>query len=663
MTGDRFIPEEAVAAEGKNRRTDKKFLSYCEKMVDFFCHDFSVDGSEALAEFKKANPDAKFVVMASHTNNLDAPAAVKALGGHFDMLLTGESLLLEKLKYLPQRAMINLMGKENFFPLDYISGQGKKHGSFNPENFEGLDEKISSGKTPWIAGHPFSRAGQMKKASIGPVYLAQKSGAYIVPCGLETHGGSDSMGGIKEQTKGMAKRSDTSAKFHVGEPVKLPYIDINIIEKVFHKRKNGEKVSEEEKTVFSETVSALRSQAESLNSSIANMLPEKQRGVYGKEINDNQILSDIIMDKEKYIPEEARKEKEDVREAGEKPADVRETASIDYKAEEEKTGEKTRQVRKKIDSLNTSSLPATWNLAEKRIVLPEEEQAALNTAAESIKKADRFAAPALFKGNRTATEYDSKACNFSTQTNIVELPDGRKIFVVHNYKSTGLHRWMDGTMKHLTGYPMRKATRVEWKGRFEEKSNLPTIPLDDPEMVALPFVPNVNLDDLFCRQQEIEDFGECNDFAKDYTEEDKLAVLEKIAGKIKELHGKDVAWGELILANIIIDKKQDVHICDPEVAYDEGVPMEEQKAYDLLDLITSACTSMEDGHKTSYDKVVGSILKNYEDPEALASLKKLAEKKLGFKEKLFFGYSKARLRLKSPKQFEEIKGAILAHLS
>jgi tRNA A-37 threonylcarbamoyl transferase component Bud32 len=367
------------------------------------------------------------------------------------------------------------------------------------------------------------------------------------------------------------------------------------------------------------------------------------------------------MDKEQYIPEEARKEKKEKSEAKEQPLEGPETASVDYEGEEKKTDDETRQIRKKINNLNSDDRAAGWNLAEKQIILPEEEQAALNTAVEGIKKADRFAAPALFKGNKTATEYDSKACNFSTQTNIVELPDGRKIFVVHNYKSTGLHRWMDGAMKHLTGYPMRKATRAEWKGRFEEKSNLPTIPLDDPEMVALPFVPNVNLDDLFCRQQEIKNFGEC-DFAKDYSEQDKLAVLEKIAGKVKELHGKDVAWGELILANIIIDKNQDVHICDPEVAYDEGVPLEDQKAYDLLDLITSACTSMEDGNKTPYDKVVDSILKQYDDSTALGALKKLAEKKMGLKEKLFFGYSKARLRLKSPKQFDEIKGAILAHL-
>lgn len=267
----------------KDRKiTDKKFFDYCDKLVKFFCHDFSTEGTDKLFEYKKNHPDTKFVIMASHTNNLDAPAAVKALGGNFDMLLTGESLLLKKLKYLPQRIMINLMGKENFFPLDYVSEKGKKHGSFNPENFQGLNEKIAAGKTPWIASHAFSREGQMKKANIGPVYLAQKSGASIVPCGLEIHGGSDSMGGIKEQTKGLVERSETVAKFHAGEPIKLSPVDIGIIETVFEKRKNGEKVSGEEKIQFSNTVAALRLQAEGLNSVIAGMLPEKQRGVYAE---------------------------------------------------------------------------------------------------------------------------------------------------------------------------------------------------------------------------------------------------------------------------------------------------------------------------------------------------------------------------------------------
>jgi hypothetical protein len=282
MMSERFIPQEELMPGEDRKTTDKKFFDYCDKLVKFFCRDFSTEGSDRLFEFKKNNPDVKFIVMASHTNNLDAPAAVKALGGNFDMLLTGDSLLLEKLKYLPQRIMINLMGKENFFSLDYISGKGKKHGSFNPENFQGLNEKIATGKTPWIASHSFSREGQMKKANIGPVYLAQKSGAYIVPCGLETHGGSDSMGGIKEQTKGLVERSEAVAKFHTGEPVKLRPVGIGIIETVFEKRKNGEKVSGEEKMQFSNTIAALRLQAEELNSVIAGMLPEKQRGVYAE---------------------------------------------------------------------------------------------------------------------------------------------------------------------------------------------------------------------------------------------------------------------------------------------------------------------------------------------------------------------------------------------
>ncbi|PIT88500.1 MAG: hypothetical protein COU29_01820 [Candidatus Magasanikbacteria bacterium CG10_big_fil_rev_8_21_14_0_10_36_32] len=283
MYSERHLPHQEDGQGHEQKTTDSKFMAYCEKAVKLFCREFSTEGVERLLEFQQQHPEAKFIITASHTNNLDAPSAIKALGVNFDMLLTGESVLLEKLKYLPQRIMIQAIGRDNFFPLDYAS-EGKKHGVFNPENFDGLSEKMTDGKTPWIANHPFSTTGQMKKASVGPVYLAQKTGAYIVPCGLDMSGGSESMEGVKEITKGLFNRA--SVKFHVGEPVKLPPIDIGIIDDVFNKRKNNETVSAEEKALFSEVIRKLREQAELLGSNIAEMLPENQRGVYGKTVEN-----------------------------------------------------------------------------------------------------------------------------------------------------------------------------------------------------------------------------------------------------------------------------------------------------------------------------------------------------------------------------------------
>ena len=84
-----------------------------------------------------------------------------------------------------------------------------------------------------------------------------------------------------------------------------------------------------------------------------------------------------------------------------------------------------------------------------RIVLSESDMTSIMLEIKKIKKKCRFSMPALFQGNKTATEYDSKASNFSTTTNIVTLEDGRKVFMVYNYPTSWVHRSLDGVSKQI----------------------------------------------------------------------------------------------------------------------------------------------------------------------------------------------------------------------
>jgi tRNA A-37 threonylcarbamoyl transferase component Bud32 len=275
---------------------------------------------------------------------------------------------------------------------------------------------------------------------------------------------------------------------------------------------------------------------------------------------------------------------------------------------------------------------------------------------KTLKAKNAWVAPALVKGNKTATNYDSKVTNYSTVTNIVES-EGQKYFVVQNYKFSGVHRALDKFMKKVTGCRMSKADSADWKQEFEKKSRIPTIKNEDPDTVIMPFVPNVNLYDLFVNRGEIKDFGEC-DFAVEMKKEDMLGVLRKITKKVKEMHGSDITWGELILPNMIIDKDQEVHICDPETSYNKDVPLLEQKARDLLDFITSAAAAMKKKNTTEYGEAVSEILKEYSDPEVVRSLRELASKKPSFLSKIFFGYTKARLGLSGTDELAAIRQAI-----
>lgn len=310
-------------------------------------------------------------------------------------------------------------------------------------------------------------------------------------------------------------------------------------------------------------------------------------------------------------------------------------------------------VREVIASLE----PYSDRQAARNTELLPAQKIELRNNIEIIKNSNRFALPAVAAGNATATEYDSKVRNFSTITNIVTLSGGEKLFVVYNYSASRVHRALDGFMKKATGCRMKKADFKEWKEQFEQKSRIPTIECEDKNMVVLPFIPNINAYDLFANRGVIKDFGEC-DFANTVDTNGLLDILEKVVMEIQDSHANNITWGELILPNIIVDKDQNVHICDPETAYDDEVPLLEQKARDLLDLIISSAAALEKDN-VEYSVVVDRILNKYDDKEVLKELQALAQKKPSMLEKIFFGYTKARLGLKNSKQWKSIKEAIV----
>ncbi|MGE5426100.1 MAG: hypothetical protein ACM3PZ_03430 [Bacillota bacterium] len=276
MNFETFSPQtKEIEEEDIERQTPSHLVKYGEKVVDIFCKSFSCEGLEHVKEAKESYPDTPFIISSSHLHNLDVPAALKALGREFDIQLSGESVLLEKMKYLAHRLMISLAGKDNFTPLDYVEDKEGKHGSFNPDNFEQLAGKIADGKTPWIAAHPFALDGKMRRPGLGAVYLAAKTGAAILPTALEVKGESV-MEGAVQTVKNLLERP--TAIYHIGEALKLTEVDVTPIEDVIRKRREGKPVSEEEIAWFSESVAALRQNADTLCEAIAALLPpEKSR--------------------------------------------------------------------------------------------------------------------------------------------------------------------------------------------------------------------------------------------------------------------------------------------------------------------------------------------------------------------------------------------------
>lgn len=291
-------------------------------------------------------------------------------------------------------------------------------------------------------------------------------------------------------------------------------------------------------------------------------------------------------------------------------------------------------------------------------VLSPTEQTELEVEIKKLKKDTQARPIASLMGNTTATEYDSHVVNYSTQTRIVTLSSGRKIFLINNYSSSAVHREMDAIMKFGEGARMRKAKSSKWKEVFVGKSRMEILPCDDPNTVALDYIPNLNMYDLFANRAKIKDFGTC-DFATNITPEQLLEIVGKMTKKIEGIHAEGQAWGELILQNIIIDDKQNVHICDPEMIYNDDVPFSEQKARDLFDLVMSSAGTLNQSAGVDYSVTVNKVLSTYSDKESVMALISLAYKKPSLLNKIFFPYTKVRLGLKDQKEFDKIKEAIV----
>lgn len=211
-------------------------------------------------------------------------SAVKALGEHLDLQITHESVLLDS---PPHKLMMWLAGKDRFSSLGYQEAPGGKHGVFRAQDFSAIaDQMHASARTPWIAIHPFTgKREQMSEARIGPVYLAQKTGAKIIPTALELRDVSATLQGVGEITKAVARRATGAgtATYRIGEAIQLPPVDVSVIEAVLAKRANGQRPTAEERERFSQVHEQLREQADAVAAKIAELLPSERRGAYADD--------------------------------------------------------------------------------------------------------------------------------------------------------------------------------------------------------------------------------------------------------------------------------------------------------------------------------------------------------------------------------------------
>jgi len=306
---------------------------------------------------------------------------------------------------------------------------------------------------------------------------------------------------------------------------------------------------------------------------------------------------------------------------------------------------------------------ADHELVNGRIVLSPEVKKQINDQVERIKTQNRFRLPSLAHGNPTAAEYDSQASNWSTDTSIITGSDGKKVFVVNRYPFSRVHRWIDTFNRKLAGLKFSKVPAGQWKETFESRSNIPVIENDDPKVVLMPFLENVNLGDLISRNHEMTDFGGCQ-WADNLDLEAKLQMLDKALDQLSEIHQRGEAWGEAIIGNMIATKEQKVVICDPETLYDDDVSEAERRAGDLRDFVFSATAGMlKSGDVTDPASVVNRLLNRYGDADVIDALQKKAVKKLTLVQRAMVNVLElGRLSFASRNDYDVTQTAVLKYV-
>jgi hypothetical protein len=312
-----------------------------------------------------------------------------------------------------------------------------------------------------------------------------------------------------------------------------------------------------------------------------------------------------------------------------------------------------------IDAELLGDFDAGVLVAENRMRLDAEASQALARELSSFAETTRDSKVATNKGYPVAAVYDAQVQGWTTQSRIVTLPDGQRLFALTSYPQGKRRRHLDRLMERLSGDPMRKPKPKDWKRIVESRNSIPTVEGTPENMVVMPFIESMNAYDLFAHQKEIKDFGPFS-WAEGMSADDRLDLAPGIAEELSRVHGSGRTWGEAILPNVVLTKERKSIYIDPETTY-EGIEETEQRATDVRNLITSICGALARSEGVQdFKRIAGRVLDGYRATETIAALREICAKPLTFRNRLFFNiFSRFRVGSTDLNEFNRVREAIV----
>jgi 1-acyl-sn-glycerol-3-phosphate acyltransferase len=264
-----FEQHQQTPEEGAHKETPARFRLAVETMLKASFSAIEVVGEENL---KKLPPGAKVIIATTHISDYDVIMPIAKLGKQFKIKAVNASVQHSFLKDPLTYTAAHIAGIENTIPVDIqfakheTAGRSYVPSPFNPENFVPMRQALDEGDAIVMAAYtpPPVKDGMLgKKAGFGAVYLAEISGAYILPVAVNIKSDDPKMGTKKSPFSAFLNRPE--AEMIIGEPIPP--------------REHPVEAQDLTPRTMRE---ALRDRSDALMYSLAELLPEEKRGVWDK---------------------------------------------------------------------------------------------------------------------------------------------------------------------------------------------------------------------------------------------------------------------------------------------------------------------------------------------------------------------------------------------
>lgn len=233
-----------------------------------------------LSHIESLPQDTPIIAATSHATDADVPFSAYAIASIRNVIITNQSthyrFSQDPLSYIA----LHIGGRKNFLPISYDPVVHQRPTPrFNINDFDPMAAAIHRGKDIVIAAHNTSVHNGLERHGYGAVYLANRTGAPIIPIGVQVdidHASSIHMADHPIRT--VLHRPAITIR--IGEPLPFePLANIDEFSRILRDTPRDQLTPSQQSFVL-QTFTAMGQQSDRVLRTIASLMPPPNRGHY-----------------------------------------------------------------------------------------------------------------------------------------------------------------------------------------------------------------------------------------------------------------------------------------------------------------------------------------------------------------------------------------------